>query len=124
MAKAERTIEINAPVETVWKVIVDYERYPEFLAEAKRLTVKKRTGKIFFDYNQNVRGKSLAAAYSPRRHPLATVSMPLTWDELETAYPTDFTMATAPDILESRSDPWGGILSARGDLGGQLARAG
>ena len=46
MAKAERSIEINAPIETVWKVIIDYERYPEFLADAKRMTVKKRTGNV------------------------------------------------------------------------------
>ena len=45
--------------------------------------VEKRAGKVFFDYNQNVRGKSLAAAYSPRRHAQATVSMPLTWEELD-----------------------------------------
>ena len=36
--------------------------------------VERRRGKIFFDYNQNSRGKSLAVPYSPRRHPAATVS--------------------------------------------------
>lgn len=46
MAKAERHIEINAPVETVWKVITDYERYPEFLADAKRVVVRNRSGNV------------------------------------------------------------------------------
>ena len=44
MANAQRSIEINAPIETVWKVITDYERYPEFLADAKRVVVRNRTG--------------------------------------------------------------------------------
>ena len=82
--------------------------------------VERRTGKIFFDYNQNVRGKSLASIFSPRRHPLGTVSMPVSWEELEKVYPTDFTLRTAPDLLEKRGDPWAGILSAKQDLGALL----
>ncbi|HEU5051017.1 MAG TPA: hypothetical protein VFU00_11865 [Gemmatimonadales bacterium] len=78
--------------------------------------VEKRTGKVFFDYNQNVRGKSLAAAYSARRHAAATVSMPITWEELDTVYPTDFTILTAPEIVERRGDPWAHILEAKTDL--------
>jgi coenzyme Q-binding protein COQ10 len=46
MANAHKSIEINAPVETVWKVITDYERYPEFLADAKRVVIRKRTGNV------------------------------------------------------------------------------
>ena len=45
-------------------------------------SVPKRTGKIFMDYNMNVRGKTLNVAYSPRGEPGAPVSMPLTWEEL------------------------------------------
>ena len=80
-------------------------------------SVKRRTGKIFFDYNQNTRGKSLASILCPRRHPLGTVSMPVGWDELERIYPTDFTLRTVPGILEEQGDPWAGILSAKQDLG-------
>jgi bifunctional non-homologous end joining protein LigD len=79
-------------------------------------SVKRRTGKIFFDYNQNTRGKSLASILCPRRHPLGTVSMPVAWEELERVYPTDFTLHTVPDILEEQGDPWAGILSAKQDL--------
>jgi bifunctional non-homologous end joining protein LigD len=43
-------------------------------------SVPKRTGKIFMDYNMNVRGKTLNVAYSPRGEPGAPVSMPLTWE--------------------------------------------
>jgi bifunctional non-homologous end joining protein LigD len=81
-------------------------------------SVEKRTGKIFFDYNQNTRGKSLASIFSSRRHPLGTVSMPVGWDDLERVYPTDFTLRTVPGILEADGDPWAGILGAKQDLAG------
>jgi bifunctional non-homologous end joining protein LigD len=79
--------------------------------------VERRTGKIFFDYNQNSRGKSLASIFSPRRHPLGTVSMPVAWDDLERVYPTDFTLRTVPGLLASDGDPWAGVLDAKQDLG-------
>ncbi len=85
--------------------------------------VKSRTGKVFFDYNQNVRGKSLAAAYSPRRHPQGTVSTPVTWDELDDIFPTDFTMRTVPERLAREGDPWEGLLDAKADLGAALQRS-
>src|SRR4029079_4969592 len=86
--------------------------------------VRRRTGRIFFDYNQNSRGKSLATPFSPRRHPAATVSMPIAWDELERVYPTDFTLHTVPDRLEAEGDVWAGILDAKQDLAGALGASG
>jgi bifunctional non-homologous end joining protein LigD len=80
-------------------------------------SVERRRGKIFFDYNQNARGKSLAVPYSTRRHPGATVSTPVRWEELETIYPTDFTLRTVPERLEAEGDSWKGILEAKQDLG-------
>ena len=50
-------------------------------------SVPKRTGKIFMDYNMNVRGKTLNVAYSPRGESGGPVSMPLTWEELARAPP-------------------------------------
>ncbi|HET7427551.1 MAG TPA: non-homologous end-joining DNA ligase [Gemmatimonadales bacterium] len=86
--------------------------------------VRRRTGKIFFDFNQNSRGKSLATPFSPRRHPAATVSMPITWDELERIYPTDFTLHTVPDRLESQGDSWAGMLEAKQDLAAVVGASG
>jgi bifunctional non-homologous end joining protein LigD len=86
--------------------------------------VERRRGKIFFDYNQNSRGKSLAVPYSPRRHSAGTVSAPVRWEELETIYPTDFTVRTGPDRLEKSGDPWDGILEAKHDLGAMLGVGG
>jgi bifunctional non-homologous end joining protein LigD len=68
--------------------------------------VIKRTGKIFIDYNMNVRGKTLNVAYSPRGVPGAPVSMPLTWEELEAAEPLDFTMSNVLARLEKAGDRW------------------
>ena len=68
--------------------------------------IEKRPGKIFIDYNMNVRGKTLAAAYSPRGGPGAPISMPLTWDELERAVPEDFTLASVLARLEKTGDRW------------------
>jgi bifunctional non-homologous end joining protein LigD len=79
-------------------------------------SVEKRAGKIFLDWNQNVRGKTLACAYSPRPSPDATVSTPLRWDELGKVYPTDFTINTAPERFARLGDLWEGILDAPHDL--------
>ena len=54
-------------------------------------SVPKRTGKIFMDYNMNVRGKTLNVAYSPRGEPGAPVSMPLDVGRAGGAHPLDFT---------------------------------
>jgi bifunctional non-homologous end joining protein LigD len=79
-------------------------------------SVAKRTGKVFFDHNQNARGKTLVSAYSPRSSPEASVSTPLLWEELDDVYPSDFTIANVPDRLARIGDPWRGILSAKHDL--------
>jgi bifunctional non-homologous end joining protein LigD len=84
-------------------------------------TVDKRTGKVFFDHNQNVRGKTLASIYSPRPSPEAAVSMPLRWDELEDIYPPDFTILNATKRLAETGDLWSGILDAKHDLHTLLA---
>ncbi len=78
--------------------------------------VIKRTGKIFIDYNMNVRGKTLNVAYSPRGVPGAPVSMPLTWEELEAAEPMDFTMQNVLGRLERTGDRWHDALSAKQSL--------
>lgn len=85
--------------------------------------VDKRTGKVFFDHNQNSRGKTLASVYSARPHPSAAVSMPLRWNELGDVYPTDFTILSAPHRLEQVGDLWAGILDAKHDLEGLIDSA-
>lgn len=84
--------------------------------------VEKRRGRIFLDYNQNARGKTLAAPYSPRVAAEATVSMPLRWEELGEVYPTDFTILSAPGRLARIGDLWSGIVEAKVDLGALLEK--
>ena len=76
-------------------------------------SVPKRTGKIFMDYNMNVRGKTLNVAYSPRGAPGAPVSMPLTWEELAGAHPLDFRMTNAAQRLAQSGDRWRDALSRK-----------
>ena len=57
---------------------------------------EERGERIFVDYNQNARDRTIASAYSIRPRPGAPVSAPVTWDELADATPEDFTVATMP----------------------------
>jgi bifunctional non-homologous end joining protein LigD len=86
-------------------------------------SVPKRTGKIFMDYNMNVRGKTLNVAYSPRGAAGAPVSMPLTWQELERAHPLDFRLTNAVDRLTEGGDRWRDVLERKLSLEKALARA-
>ncbi len=70
---------------------------------------EERGERLFIDYNQNARDRTFASAYSARKTPIATVSTPLTWDELRNADPDDYTIATVPDFVAGRPDPWAGI---------------
>lgn len=75
-----------------------------------------RTGGVFVDYNQNARDRTIASAYSVRRTPRATVSCPLTWQELADAEPDDLTMATVPTLLRERPDPMAHLDDVAHDL--------
>ncbi|MDQ2986223.1 MAG: DNA ligase D [Armatimonadota bacterium] len=80
-------------------------------------SVDKRTGKIFMDFGQNARGKTLASIYSPRAVEGAPVSMPVSWEHLPDIWPADFDIKTVPGILKDTGDPWKDILKAKNDLG-------
>ncbi|MEJ0038921.1 MAG: DNA ligase D [Gammaproteobacteria bacterium] len=86
--------------------------------------VIKRTGKIFIDYNMNVRGKTLNVAYSPRGVAGAPVSMPLTWEELEAAEPLDFRVGNVLRRLEKAGDRWHDIFASKQSLTSAFDSAG
>lgn len=67
---------------------------------------EERGEKIFADFNQANRDRTMAGAYSPRPLPHASVSTPVGWDELESADPTAFTVLTVPERLATTGDPW------------------
>jgi DNA ligase D-like protein (predicted polymerase) len=70
---------------------------------------EERGERIFVDYNQNCRDRTIASAYSLRPIPGAPVSMPMTWEELATlTSPAEFNLFTVPDRLAD-GDPWAAI---------------
>ncbi len=77
----------------------------------------RRKGKIYLDYLQNGRGKTMASVYSLRPRPGAPVSMPLHWDDLDRNLdPVDFNIHSAPGMLAQQEDPWEGMLHSGVDL--------
>jgi DNA ligase D len=67
---------------------------------------EERGEKIFADFNQANRDRTMAGAYSPRPLPTATVSTPVEWDELESVNPLHFTVLSVPHRLATTGDPW------------------
>ncbi len=59
---------------------------------------------VFLDYNQNARDRTTSNAYSVRPTPDARVSMPLSWKDLETCDPAEFTLLTVPKMFAERGD--------------------
>ena len=111
----ERTVDfdaVRAMSEAVGRHLV--RRHPREIT--MEWAVRKRTGKIFMDYNMNVRGKTLNVAYSPRALPGAPVSMPLAWEDLERAHPLDFRLTDAPARLARTGDAWAAALTAKQSL--------
>ncbi|MHA7277796.1 non-homologous end-joining DNA ligase [Arthrobacter sp. Hz1] len=67
---------------------------------------EERGEKVFVDFNQANRDRTIAGAYSPRALAHAPVSCPIEWDELESADPKLFTVLTVPERLKTTGDPW------------------
>ena len=77
---------------------------------------EERGARIFVDFNQANRDRTIAGAYSPRALANATVSCPIRWEELESADPTAFTIVTVPDRLKATGDPWAGMHANAGTI--------
>lgn len=82
---------------------------------------EERGERIFVDYNQNARDRTIASAWSVRARPQATVSTPVTWERLESVAPGEFTVRTVPDYLTDVGDPWRDIDEVAHDLTPALA---
>ncbi|GAB2728512.1 non-homologous end-joining DNA ligase [Kitasatospora kifunensis] len=67
---------------------------------------EERGEKVFVDYNQMARDRTIASPYSLRPRPEATVSTPLHWEELDAVTPGDFTLRTVPERLAKLGDPY------------------
>jgi bifunctional non-homologous end joining protein LigD len=83
---------------------------------------EERHGKVFLD-STRAGGATVAAAYSPRVRPGTPVSFPVEWGELESVTPGDFTVHTAPELLQS-SPAWSALLPAPQPLPAELVEEG
>lgn len=73
---------------------------------------EQRVGKVFLDYNQNRLGATLASAYSLRPTPDATVSLPVSWRDVELGFdPLEHNLRTVPQLMRKRKDPWRDLLA-------------
>jgi bifunctional non-homologous end joining protein LigD len=84
---------------------------------------EERGESVFVDFNQNAKDRTVASAYSIRPLPDARVSTPLSWDEVRTRRPGEFTALTVPARFAEIGDPHEGIDDAVGTLDGLLALA-
>jgi bifunctional non-homologous end joining protein LigD len=119
-----RGIHVNVRIEPRWTfdqvrrsalaVAREVERRAPEIASSKWWKEERRG--VFLDYNQNAKDRTVASAYSVRPTPDARVSMPLTWEQLATARPEAFTLATVPAIYAERGDAGAGIDASAGSL--------
>lgn len=118
----KRGVHVYIPIEPQWDFIATRRAVIALARELERrdpeaITTswwkEERGDRVFVDFNQNARDRSMASPYSVRKTPHAHVSMPLTWDRLVDAEPGDFTMATVPGLLAEHGDPWAGIDEQR-----------
>ncbi|WP_300008027.1 non-homologous end-joining DNA ligase [Pseudonocardia sp.] len=77
---------------------------------------EERGERVFLDFNQAARDRTVASAWSVRGRPRATVSMPLTWEQLPDVEPEDFDVRTVPGLLVERGDPHEAMDAAVGGI--------
>lgn len=110
---------VRLAAETVAREV---ERRVPDLATA-RWWKEERGTRVFVDFNQNAKDRTVASAYSVRATPDARVSTPLRWDEVDGCRPEAFTVATVPDRFAEIGDPWEGMDITVGGLDALLALA-
>ena len=87
------------------------------IATVERTIAKRKSTQVYVDWMQNARGKSLAAVFTARAKPKATVSMPLTWNQIEKGVKIqDFTIVNAPELLKKKGDAWADFFQSRQTL--------
>ena len=86
-------------------------RNPKLITAEYRIA-KRPAGRVLVDYNQNAWGRTLASVYSVRPTPLATVSTPITWEEIEKGFHMkDFTIGNVPERVKSLGDLYKPLLA-------------
>jgi bifunctional non-homologous end joining protein LigD len=115
-------LHIYVPLETVYtydesrtfaeliaRLVID--RHPR-LFTTPRSVAKRQKNRVYFDYLQNGRSKTIAAPYVLRAYPGAPVATPLEWIEVKRAlHPSQFTLANTPSRFEAKGDLFSGVLT-------------
>lgn len=122
-------IHIYLPIEPLY----EFSQTAEFVRSLSEVVVKAmpdvatnersiiaRGGRVYIDYLQNLKGKTIASVYSVRPFPGARVSYPCGWDELADIDPYDYTIRTVPNKLSLMGDKFDQILSLRQTLPAEL----
>ena len=87
------------------------------IATIQRSLAKRQQQQVYVDAMQNARGKTIAAACSARAKDGATVSMPLTWKQIEKGVKiSDFTIQNLPGLLKKHGDAWKQFFNSRQEL--------
>jgi DNA ligase D len=120
-----RGIHVAVRIEPNWEFPVVRRAALAFAREVERRLPKdvttawwkeERGARVFIDYNQNARDRTIASAYSVRARPDGTVSAPVTWDELQEVETEDFTIATMSERFATLGDVQAGIDDTVSDL--------
>jgi len=90
------------------------QMHPSLVTAEYRVANRPR-GRVLVDYNQNAWGRTLASVYSVRPTVRATVSTPVTWEEVESGFEIDdFRMDTVSERVRKLGDLWKALLGSRG----------
>jgi DNA ligase D-like protein (predicted polymerase) len=125
-----RGIHVNVRIEPRWDFLAVRRAALALAREVERRMPDRATSKwwkeergqrVFLDYNQNARDRTVASVYSVRANPEGRVSCPLTWDEVTDADPADLTIATVPARYAALGDVGAGIDDVAYSLDGLLA---
>jgi bifunctional non-homologous end joining protein LigD len=119
-----RGLHVNVRIERRWSFDEVRRAALALAREVERRAPKIATSKwwkeerhgVFVDYNQNAKDRTVASAYSVRPKPDARVSAPLSWDELDSCDPADFTLATMPARFAKIGDRHADIDKHAGSL--------
>jgi DNA ligase D-like protein (predicted polymerase) len=119
-----RGIHVNVRIHQRWSFVEVRRAAVAFAREIERRAPAIATSKwwkeerhgVFIDYNQNAKDRTVASAFSVRPRPDARVSTPLTWEEIDTCDPADFTLKTMPAWFKTNGDRHADIDAHPGSL--------
>ncbi|HEY0994649.1 MAG TPA: non-homologous end-joining DNA ligase [Gemmatimonadaceae bacterium] len=91
------------------------EEHPKQATITRKVAARANSA-VYVDYLQNIRGKTVASVYAARARPEASVSTPITWEELDQVHPTDFTIRNVPQRIRDVGDLWAKGMKKKNDL--------